>query len=83
MAQLGLARARRRSAVLLSDSVPNAGPDPRPVAARFPELHVLLETDGEHDADLAAQLARTGRGRLAPIRNHREVAAALKLMLGG
>jgi Mg-chelatase subunit ChlD len=29
------------------------------------ELHVMLETDGEHDAPLAADLARLGRGRLA------------------
>src|SRR5690606_40442386 len=42
--------ARHRAAVLLSDAVHNAGPDPRPLARRFPRLHVLLETDGEHDA---------------------------------
>jgi hypothetical protein len=52
------------------------------VAARFGALHVLLETDGEHDADLGGQLARLGHGRLAPIRDHRDVAPALNLMLG-
>jgi len=83
LAQLRLARARRRCGILLSDAVHNAGPDPRPVAARFGELHVLLETDGEHDADLGGQLARLGHGRLAPIRGHRDVAPALNLMLGG
>jgi len=83
LAQLRLARARRQCGILLSDAVHNAGPDPRPVAARFGELHVLLETDGEHDADLGGQLARLGHGRLAPIRGHRDVAPALNLMLGG
>jgi Mg-chelatase subunit ChlD len=82
LAQLRTARARRRCGILLSDSVHNAGPDPRPVAARFGALHVLLETDGEHDADLGGQLARLGHGRLAPIRDHRDVAPALNLMLG-
>jgi Mg-chelatase subunit ChlD len=81
LAQLGSARARHRCGVLLSDAVHNAGPDPRPLAARFPALHVLLETDGEHDAELAGQLARLGRGRLASVRGHRQVAPALNRML--
>jgi Mg-chelatase subunit ChlD len=79
--QLNLARARRRCGILLSDAVHNAGPDPRPMAAKFGQLHVLLETEGEHDADLGAQLARLGRGHLAPIRSHRQVAPALNHML--
>ncbi len=64
--------------ILLSDVVHNAGPDPRDVAGRFGILHVLLETDGEHDAELAV----VGRGRLAPVRGHRDVALALNRMLG-
>lgn len=86
LAQLGAARARRRHAILLSDAVHNAGPDPRDAAARFPDLaplHVLLETDGEHDADLGAQLARLGGGRLARIRTHRDVPPALNRALNG
>ncbi len=82
-AELRRSPARHRTAVLLSDAVHNAGPDPRLVARRFPRLHVLLETDGEHDAPLAADLARLGRGRLAPVATHRDVAPALNRLLDG
>jgi Mg-chelatase subunit ChlD len=82
-AELARSAARRRTAILLTDSVHNAGPDPRPLARRFPELHVLLQTDGEHDAPLAADLARLGHGRLAPVATHRDVAPALNRLLAG
>lgn len=74
--------ARRRVGVLLTDAVHNAGPDPRLLARRFRELHVLLETDGEHDLPLARDLARLGRGSMATIRSHRDVAPALNRVLG-
>ncbi|WP_252440214.1 vWA domain-containing protein [Pseudonocardia humida] len=80
-AELSRSSARRRSAVLLSDAVHNAGPDPRPFARRFPELHVMLETDGEHDLPLGADLARLGHGRFAPVATHRDVAPALNRLL--
>jgi Mg-chelatase subunit ChlD len=83
LAELNRSPARQRIAVLLSDAVHNAGPDPRPVAARFPRLHVLLQTDGEHDAALAAELAHLGHGLLAPIRHYRQVAPALNRLLSG
>jgi Mg-chelatase subunit ChlD len=82
LAELGRSRSRRRCAILLSDAVHNAGPDPRLTASRVPRLHVLLQTDGEHDADLASDLARLGRGTLRPVRDHRDVAPALNAMLG-
>lgn len=82
-AELQRCAARRRTAVLLTDAVHNAGPDPRLLARRFDELHVLLQTDGEHDTPLAADLARLGRGRLARVRTHRDVAPALNLMFAG
>jgi Mg-chelatase subunit ChlD len=82
LAELFRCRARRRMGILLSDAVHNAGPDPRLAAARFPQLHVLLQTDGERDADLGADLARLGRGQLMDIRHHREVAPALNRLLG-
>jgi Mg-chelatase subunit ChlD len=80
-AELARSSARRRTAVLLTDAVHNAGPDPRLVARRFPELHVLLQTDGEHDAPLGADLARLGHGRFAPVAGHRDVAPALNRLL--
>jgi Mg-chelatase subunit ChlD len=69
--------ARDARAVLLSDCVHNAGPDPRPFAARLPRLDVLLDTTGEQDPELARDLARLGRGRLRPVRGYRDVAPAL------
>lgn len=63
--------------LLLSDCVHNAGPDPRPAAARLPRLDVLLDTSGEEDVELGRDLARMGRGRLRLVRAHRDVAAAL------
>jgi Mg-chelatase subunit ChlD len=63
--------------LLLSDCVHNAGPDPRPIAARLPRLDILLDVAGERDLDLARALVAVGRGRLRPIRTHRDVAPAL------
>lgn len=75
--ELARAPARDARVLLLSDCVHNAGPDPRPFAARLPRLDVLLDTSGEHDADLGRDLARLGRGRLFRIGGYREVAPAL------
>ncbi|WP_205629333.1 VWA domain-containing protein [Jiangella muralis] len=75
--ELARVPARDARALLLSDCVHNAGPDPRPFAARLPRLDVLLDTSGEHDADLGRDLARLGRGRLFRIGGYREVAPAL------
>ncbi|MGY1839414.1 MULTISPECIES: vWA domain-containing protein [unclassified Modestobacter] len=63
--------------LLLSDCVHNAGPDPRATAARLPRLDVLLDTSGEVDLELGRELARAGRGRVRPVRDHRDAAAAL------
>ena len=65
--ELARVPARDARAVLLSDCVHNAGPDPRPFAARLPRLDVLLDTSGEQDAELARELARLGHGRLRRI----------------
>ena len=79
VARRELARVPARDArvLLLSDCVHNAGPDPRPLAARLPRLEVLLDTTGEQDPELARDLARLGRGRLRNIRTYRDVAPAL------
>jgi Mg-chelatase subunit ChlD len=75
--ELTRAPARDARVVLLSDCVHNAGPDPRPDAARLPRLDVLLDVSGENDAELGVELARAGRGTFARIRTHRDVAPAL------
>jgi Mg-chelatase subunit ChlD len=81
--ELRTSRARRRRVVLLSDAVHNAGPDPRLEAALLPRLDVLLEVDGEHDEQLATEMARLGHGLAMPVRSHRDVAPALNRMLAG
>jgi hypothetical protein len=83
LTELHRSAARRRTAILLSDAVHNAGPDPRTVARQFPELNVLLQTDGEHDEPLGTDLARLGHGRLARVATHRDVAPALHQILAG
>lgn len=70
-------QAEDARAVLLSDCVHNAGPDPRPAAARLPRLDVLLDMAGEHDPDLARELAHNGNGRLLTLSDYRQVAPAL------
>ncbi|GIF52692.1 hypothetical protein Afe04nite_72310 [Asanoa ferruginea] len=75
--ELARVPARDARVVLLSDCVHNAGPDPRPLAARLSRLDVLLDVTGENDPVLARELTRAGRGKLFRIRNHRDVAPAL------
>jgi Mg-chelatase subunit ChlD len=82
-AQLAGAPPQGSRVLLLSDCVHNAGPDPRPTAARLPRLDVLLDTSGEHDADLGRDLARSGRGRARLVRDHRDVAGALAAIFSG
>ena len=85
VARRELARVPARDArvLLLSDCVHNAGPDPRPFAARLPRLDILLDTTGEQDPELARDLARLGRGRLRQVRGYRDVAPALSEFFGG
>ncbi|MFH8249347.1 VWA domain-containing protein [Microbacterium sp. B2969] len=75
--QLSHAPVRDARAILLSDCVHNAGPDPRPLAARLPRLDVLLDVTGENDLELGRELAARGRGLCRVIRSHRDVAPAL------
>ena len=79
LARKELARVPARGArvVLLSDCVHNAGLDRRFDAERVARLDVLLDTLGEQDLQLARELARAGRGRLAQVRTYRDVAPAL------
>ncbi|WP_221857328.1 vWA domain-containing protein [Microbacterium marinilacus] len=75
--ELGRVPVRDARVLLLSDCVHNAGPDPRPIAARLPRLDVLLDASGEKDVELGRELAARGRGVLEVVRGHRDVAPAL------
>ena len=81
--ELARVPARDARVLLLSDCVHNAGPDPRPFAARLPRLDVLLGTTGEQDLDLARDLARLGRGRLRLASTYRDTAPALSEFFAG
>ena len=78
--QLARVPARDARVLLLSDCVHNAGPDPRGAAAGLARLDVMLDTSGEHDTELARDLARLGRGRLVQARDYRAVAPALSTL---
>jgi len=80
--ELAASELRKRPAqdarvLLLSDCVHNAGPDPRPIAARLARLDVMLDLSGEHDTELARELSRSGRGMLQTVLTHRDVGPAL------
>ncbi|MEV1005777.1 VWA domain-containing protein [Streptomyces sp. NPDC049881] len=75
--QLAAVPERGARVLLLSDCVHNAGPDPRPFAARLPRLDVLLDASGEKDEQLGAELARAGRGTFHTVRTHHDIAPAL------
>lgn len=80
--QLARVPAREARVILLSDCVHNAGPDPRPLAAKLPRLDVLLDASGEKDIDLGRQLAVKGGGTCRIIRSHRDVAPAITDIFG-
>lgn len=81
--QLARVPAREARVILLSDCVHNAGPDPRPFAARLPRLDVLLDASGEKDIELGRELASRGRGICRVVRSYRDVAPAISQMFGG
>lgn len=81
--ELARSSVQRRSILLLSDCVHNAGPDPRLAARGAPTTHVMLERTGEHDAWLGERIARSGGGRFRTVAGVAEVAPALDALLAG
>ena len=53
---------RRRAGLIITDGVYTVGADPTPLAARFPQLFVLLTEDHRMDATLCQRLANAGKG---------------------
>jgi MoxR-like ATPase len=76
--ELGTGGNAEQRVLLLSDCVHNAGPDPRAAAALLPRLDLLFDVTGERDSGLARDLARVGRGIVAPIRSHGQIVSALQ-----
>ena len=75
--ELAGSKNRDSRAILLSDCVHNAGPDPRIAAARLPRLDVLIDVSGEKDIELGRELALAGHGTAQLVRTYRDVAPAL------
>lgn len=73
--------SREARVILLSDCVHNAGPDPRPIAAKLPRVDVLLDATGEKDIELGREIASRGRGTCHVLRGYRDVAPALSAIL--
>lgn len=61
---LAKASQPERSGILITDGVYNVGWDPRPLAHRFPHLHVVKIGHEAKDRGLCRDLAEAGRGRL-------------------
>ena len=80
-AQLATAPASERVAVLLSDCLPTAGPDPALALSGISTLHVLCPRPTAAAERAAAALARRGGGRCQPVRGLTDVAPALTRVL--
>ena len=80
-AQLATAPASERVAVLLSDCLPTAGPDPALALGGIGTLHVLCPRPTAEAEQAAAALARRGGGLCQPVRGLTDVAPALTRVL--
>ena len=63
--ELERGRNPRRSAVLVTDGLYTAGADPRPAAARFRSLHVLLTQDGPAEEPSVGAMSRGANASLS------------------
>ena len=80
-AQLATAPASERVAVLLSDCLPTAGPNPALALRGIGTLHVLCPRPTADAERAAAALARRGGGLCQPVRGLADVAPALTRVL--
>ena len=80
-AQLATAPASERVAVLLSDCLPTAGPNPALALRGIGTLHVLCPRPTTDAERAAAALARRGGGLCQPVRGLADVAPALTRVL--
>lgn len=72
--QLARSASSRRIGVALTDGVATTGPDPRPFASRFDQLHVVCPGDAPVEA---IRLARRGQGSCARLTRPTEIGRVL------
>jgi Mg-chelatase subunit ChlD len=72
-AELERGRNPRRAGLLITDGVYTVGPDPVPLAARFPRLFVLLTEDYKMNPGLCRSMADQARGDVFPVKSFQEL----------
>ncbi|QYJ16139.1 hypothetical protein Rxycam_01970 [Rubrobacter xylanophilus DSM 9941] len=72
---------RERTGLLFSDGMQTTGSPAEPVAAAFPQLHVVAAARSPESLARCRHLADLGRGRYAPVRSISEIPAAINSCL--
>jgi Mg-chelatase subunit ChlD len=70
-------RNARRAGLLITDGVYTVGGDPGRLAARFPQLFVLLTEDYRMDEALCYRLARAGKGEVFRVKGFEDLPARM------
>lgn len=68
---------QRRAGLIITDGVYTLGDDPVPVAARFPQLFVMLTEDTKMDETLCRRMAAAGKGDLFRVRGFDDLPARM------
>ena len=76
--ELAQGRTRHRFGIILTDGVATEGGDPRPWAARYPGLHVLIAEDYKMDVALCREMARLGRGQSYLVESYDRLPAVMR-----
>jgi MoxR-like ATPase/Mg-chelatase subunit ChlD len=83
LTELGRMRSPVRLGIVLTDGVSNQGADPAPVAARFPQLHVLAAADSPSRLRRCRELAAAGHGLCERYGDVNQLPMALTALLAG
>ncbi|MHA1594845.1 MAG: vWA domain-containing protein [Candidatus Baldrarchaeia archaeon] len=83
LAELRKSKAKKRWGLLITDGMYNTGGDPRPLARKFPKLHVIaLPAQNPHGLKVCRDLAYLGKGRLAIAKGFSDLGPLLLDILG-
>jgi MoxR-like ATPase len=81
LTQLAGMRSPARLGIALTDGVHNAGADPVPIAARYPQLNVLATTESCWRLEHCRALAAAGHGRIEQATDVDRLPSALSMLL--